>query len=68
MSSGQMSFWAKVLWADVLWGNVALGWINVALGKCLWGNVSGQMSYHRKTLNNLDKSIYVHLCLRKQQR
>jgi hypothetical protein len=30
--SGQMSFWADVFWA------------NVVLGKCLWANVSGQMS------------------------
>jgi hypothetical protein len=36
--SGQMSFWAYVFWADVFWANVFLG-------KCLWANVSGQMSY-----------------------
>jgi hypothetical protein len=35
--SGQMSFWANVFWANVFWANVDLG-------KCLWANVSGQMS------------------------
>jgi hypothetical protein len=59
MSSGQMSFWANVfldklllgkcpseqmsLWANVFWADVF--WANVVLGKCLWANVSGQMSY-----------------------
>jgi hypothetical protein len=36
--SGQMSFWANVFWADVFWANVVLG-------KRLWANVSGQMSF-----------------------
>jgi hypothetical protein len=36
--SGQMSFWANVFWANVVLGQMSLG-------KCLWANVSGQMSY-----------------------
>jgi hypothetical protein len=36
--SGQMSFWANVVWANVLLGKCRIG-------KCLWANVSEQMSY-----------------------
>jgi hypothetical protein len=43
-----MSFWANVFWADVFWANVVLGKCRsgqMYLGKCIWANVSGQMSY-----------------------
>jgi hypothetical protein len=39
-SYGQMSIWANVFWADVFWANVVLG-------KCIWANISGQMSYEQ---------------------
>jgi hypothetical protein len=70
--SGQMSFWANVCWANVVWANVFLGkclsgqnvvWANVLLGKrrmrkCLWANVSGQMSYGQTSWNRKCQSIH----------
>jgi hypothetical protein len=43
--SGQMYFWANVFWA------------NVVLGKCLWANVSGQMSYGQMSGHRLTAVI-----------
>jgi hypothetical protein len=42
--SGQMSYWANVVWANVLLGKRRMG-------KCLWANVSGQMSYGQMSWN-----------------
>jgi hypothetical protein len=71
--SGQMSFWANVFWANVFWANVHLGkclsgqmssgqmlfWANVVLGKCIWLNVSGQMSYGQISYHR----VWVHACM-----
>jgi hypothetical protein len=43
MSSGQMSIWANVFLGKCLLGKWLLG--KFVLGKCLWANVSGQLSY-----------------------
>jgi hypothetical protein len=45
MSSGQMSFWANVVWASVTMGKRRMG-------KCLWADVSGQMSYGQMPWNH----------------
>jgi hypothetical protein len=44
-----MSFWANVVWANVLLGKRRMG-------KCLWVNVSGQMSYGQMSWNHYIKS------------
>jgi hypothetical protein len=67
MSSGQLSFWANVFlsnwllgeclsgqmsfWANVVGANVLLG--KRRMGKCLRGNVSGQMSYGQMSSNHI---------------
>jgi hypothetical protein len=52
---GKMSFWANVFlgqmsfWPNVVWANVLLG--KRCMSKCLWANVSGQMSYGQMSWN-----------------
>jgi hypothetical protein len=48
--SGQTSFWANVVWANVLLGKRRMG-------KCLWANVSGQMSYGQMSWNHVKNGL-----------
>jgi hypothetical protein len=48
--SGQMSFWANVFWADVFWANAILG-------KYLFADVSGQMSYGQISCHPQEQSV-----------